>query len=82
MKKLVVMDILEITQKVIDGKVIVDLPKSYNNQNVKVTVSTNIDDEENWANLPAHKRVEILKDFVGKDKYPKIKVGKYDVYYQ
>ncbi|MBX2930482.1 MAG: hypothetical protein KF781_00890 [Chitinophagaceae bacterium] len=76
------MEILEITQKVIDGKVIIDLPKSYNNQNVKVTVSTNIDDEENWANLPAHKRVEILKDFVGKDKFPNIKVGKYDVYYQ
>ncbi|HEX5152429.1 MAG TPA: hypothetical protein VFW07_13360 [Parafilimonas sp.] len=76
------MEILETTQKVIDGKVVVDLPELYNNQDVKITISTDIDDEENWANLPAHKRVEILRKFVGKDKFPNIKVGKYDVYYQ
>ena len=76
------MEILETTQKVIDGKIVVELPESYNDQNVKITVSTDVEDEENWANLPAHEKVEILKRFAGKDKFPNIKVGKYDVYYQ
>jgi len=76
------MEILETKQKVIDGKVTIELPEVFNNQDVKITVSTDLENEEDWANLPAHRKVEILKTFVGKDKFPNIKVGKYDVYYQ
>ena len=76
------MEIIETVKKVIDGKVIIELPELYNNRDVKITVSTDMEDEENWANLPAHQKIEILKRFAGKDKFPYIKVGKYDVYYQ
>jgi len=76
------MDILEITKTVIDGKVVIELPHSFDNQSVTVTVSKNVENEEDWASLPASKRIEILQDFYGGDKFPYVKVGKYDVYNQ
>lgn len=76
------MEILETTTTVIDGKVIIEVPHSFDNQDVKIVISQETDDEEDWANLPAIKRVEILKEFYGADKFPDAKVGKYDVYYQ
>jgi len=75
------MEILEITQKVVDGKVVVELPKEFDNRDVKIIITADIN-EEDWAYLPAFKRIELLKNFAGKDKFPNIKVGKYDVYYQ
>jgi hypothetical protein len=78
------MDTFQITQKVVDGKILIDLPKEFNNKEVKVTISAESEfgDEEHWAGLPAHKKVELLKTFMGADKFPSVKVGKYDVYYQ
>ena len=78
------MNTYEVTQQVVDGKVLINLPNEYNNKKVKIVVSPEEDfgTEENWAELLAHKKVELLKTFVGADKFPSIKVGKYDVYYQ
>ena len=78
------MNTFEVTQQVVDGKVLISLPEEYNNKKVKITVLEEDDfgNEEDWAELPAHKKVELLKTFVGADKFPSIKVGKYDVYYQ
>ncbi len=76
------MEILEITQKVIDGKVVVEVPGLYNNQDVRIVVSKDNEDNEDWANLSANKRIEILQQFYGEDKFPYVKVGKYDVYNQ
>lgn len=76
------MDILEITKTVFDGKVVIDLPHALDNQEVKITVSKVVDDEEDWASLPAVKKMDLLKGFYGGDKFPDVKVGKYDVYNQ
>jgi hypothetical protein len=76
------MEILETTKTVIDGKVVIELPHTLDNQDVKIIVSKDTRDEEDWANLPAAKRIEILKTFYGGDKFPNVKVGKYDVYNQ
>ena len=75
------MDILEITQKVKNAKLIIDLPDYLDNQNVRVSIIAE-SGEEDWANLPPDEKVELLKSFIGKDKFPSIKVGKYDVYDQ
>lgn len=76
------MDILEITKTVKEGKVVIELPHEFDNQDVEITVSKNTEDGEDWACLPAIKRMEILKSFYGGDKFPYVKVGKYDVYNQ
>lgn len=78
------MEQFEIIQKVEDGQLLIKLPEEFNNKEVKIRVTSEDEfgDEENWAELPAHKKVELLKTFVGSDKFPSIKVGKYDVYYQ
>jgi|GEM_PF-4800647 len=78
------MNQFEITEQVVDGKVLINLPEEFDNRKVKITVSADDDfgNEEDWAELPAHKKVELLKTFIGADKFPSIKVGKYDVYYQ
>jgi len=78
------MNTYEVTQQVLDGKVLINLPDEYNNKKVKITVLAEEDfgNEEDWAELPAHRKVELLKTFIGADKFPSLKVGKYDVYYQ
>ena len=78
------MNTYEVTQQVLDGKVLINLPDEYNNKKVKITVLAEEDfgNEEDWAELPAHRKVELLKTFIGADKFPLLKVGKYDVYYQ
>ncbi len=78
------METFETIQKVVDGKILIDLPEEFNNKDVKVTIAAESEfgDEEQWAGLPAHKKVELLKTFMGADKFPSVKVGKYDVYYQ
>ncbi len=85
------MNVFETTGHVIDGKVIINLPDEYNNKKVKITVLQHIEndsekdefgDEENWANLPVEKKIEILKRFTGTAKYPNIDTNKYEVYDQ
>ena len=78
------MENFEIIKKVVDGHLEIDVPAEFNNMEVKVTVSPKSEygDEEQWAGLPAHKKVDLIKTFMGADKFPSVKVGKYDVYYQ
>ena len=79
------MERLEIKQKVENGKLTLNLPEEFNNKEVNVIISKSkniFQDEKKWAELPAHQRIEILKTFVGADKFPYIKVGKHDVYHQ
>ena len=78
------METFEITKKVVDGQIQIDVPKEFHDMEVKVTVSAKNEygDEEQWAGLPAHKKVDLIKTFMGADKFPSVKVGKYDVYYQ
>lgn len=79
------MEKLEIKQKVENGRLTLDLPEEFNNKEVNVIISESKDifeDEKKWSELPAQQRIEILKTFVGADKFPYIKVGKHDVYYQ
>lgn len=78
------MEQFEINRKVEDGKLLITLPERFNDKDVKVTITAEDEfgDEEKWADLPAHKKVELLRTFIGADKFPSIKVGKYDVYYQ
>lgn len=75
----------EIKQKVENGKVLLDLAEEFNNKEVSITVSTTEDifqDEKNRADLPAAKRVEVLKRFAGTAKYPDVETNKYEVYEQ
>ena len=78
------MEQFEFSKKVEDGKLVITLPERFNDKEVKVkiTAEDEFSDEEKWAELPAHKKVELLRTFIGADKFPSIKVGKYDVYYQ
>ena len=78
------MNTFEITEQVVDGKVLINLPEEYNNKMVKITVLPEDDfgDEKDWANLPSHKKVELLKRFTGSAKYPDVETNKYDVYDQ
>ena len=79
------MNRIEITKKIENKQLVLTLPEEYNNKDVDIIISEHHDvpnDESNWAELPAEKRLEILKTFEGGDKFPYIKVGKYDVYYQ
>lgn len=78
------METFEVNQKVENGRVVVTLPERFNDKEVKVkiTAEDEFGDEEKWSELPAQKKVELLRTFIGADKFPSIKVGKYDVYYQ
>lgn len=73
------MQILETTQTVTDGKLVIEVPDYLNNQNVKVIVSS---DSEDWSGLPVSEKIAILKAFAGSDRYPNHKSEDYDVYDQ
>lgn len=76
------MEILEVTQKPVDGKVVIDLPETMREKELKVIVVLQDEDYENWANYPPEKKLEILKRFTGSAKYPNVETSKYEVYDQ
>ncbi|MCY7421984.1 MAG: hypothetical protein LH478_09620 [Chitinophagaceae bacterium] len=78
------MEAFEVNQKVENGKIVIVLPERFNDKEVKVkiTVADEFGDEKDWANLPSHKKVELLKKFTGSAKYPNVETNKYDVYDQ
>jgi hypothetical protein len=78
------MQAFETTQKVENGKVLIELPEEFNNHSVriKVTEAKGLEDKEDWTNLPVEKKLEILKRFTGTAKYPNTDTNKYEVYDQ
>ncbi len=79
------MNTIELTKKIENGQIVLNLPEEYNNKSVDIVISEHKElggDENNWSELPAEQKLELLKSFAGGDKFPYIKVGKYDVYYQ
>ncbi len=76
------MEILEITQKPVDGKVVIDVPETMREKDLRVIVVANGEKQEKWADLPPEKRIEILKKYTGSAKYPNVETSKYDVYNQ
>jgi len=76
------MEILEVTQKAVDGKVVIDVPETMREKDLKVIVVATDQNSEGWADLPPEGRVEILKKYTGSAKYPEAETSKYDVYNQ
>lgn len=78
------MKVLEVTQKVTDGKLVIHVPETLEGKEVTVVVSeANLADaRENWASLPASERVKILQQFAGSAKYPDVIIDKYEWYEQ
>lgn len=76
------MEILEITQKPVDGKVVINVPESMREKDLKVIVVAKDEEHERWADLPPEKRIEILKKYTGSAKFPNVVTSKYDVYNQ
>lgn len=76
------MEILEITQKPVDGKVVIDVPETMRDKDLKVIVVAKDQKNERWADLPPEKRIEVLKKYTGSAKYPDVETSKYDVYNQ
>ncbi|MDQ2751917.1 MAG: hypothetical protein M3R72_02730 [Bacteroidota bacterium] len=78
------MKVLEVTQKVTDGKLVIAIPQDYEGKELRVTISENniASDPDNWAFLPAEERVKILMQFAGSAKYPDTPIDNYEVYEQ
>lgn len=78
------MEAFEVNKKVENGKIVIALPERFNDKEVKVKITAEDEfvDEKNWADLPSHKKVELLKRFTGSAKYPNVETNKYDVYDQ
>jgi hypothetical protein len=78
------MKVLELTQKVTGGKLVIDVPENYEGKelNIVIKASDSTSDPENWADLPAKERVKILERFKGTAKYPDTKIDKLEWYDQ
>lgn len=76
------MEVLEITQKPVNGKVVIDVPETMRGKDLKVIVVAKDETHERWADLPPEKRIEILKKYTGSAKFPNVETSKYNVYNQ
>jgi len=76
------MEVLTLLKEVVDGRVVIELPPTYNHQKVRIIVAKAMEDETNWATLPVQKRLEILQSFKGADRFPDFEINDNDVYNQ
>jgi len=89
------METFETIQKVVDGKILIDLPEEFNNKDEKVAIAAesefgdeedhddlNDDELKRFHELSGEERLRILQQFAGSAKYPDFPINKYDVYDQ
>lgn len=66
----------------VDGKVVIDVPETMREKDLKVIAVARDETHERWADLPPERRIEILKKYTGSAKFPKVEIRKSDVYNQ
>lgn len=77
------MEIIEVVRKVENGKIIIEVPESFNEHEVRVVVSeVERQPVKKFIDMPVEERLETLKKYWGTARYPDYPTSKYDVYEQ
>ena len=76
------MEVFTLLKEVIDCRVVIELPPTYNHKKVRIIVAKDADDKTELSGLSSKERIELLQMFKGGDKFPDFEIDDYDVYKQ
>ncbi len=65
-----------------NGKVVFEVPESFNGKELEITIAEREDQVKKFHEMPVEERIKILEQYKGKAKYPDTSIDKYEVYEQ